>query len=332
MADIERLKAALGGIVDPSREKTLLETGAIRHLGVDPDTSTVKMLIEVGVKAPEFTQKITRAAAKIVKLDHGFKSLVIEYEEKPSGHPLTNRHVVGIASGKGGVGKSSVTANLAYALTSIGKKVGVIDADVYGANLPIIFGIDGTEIAGTEDGKIYPVKKDGIEIVSAAFLMEPDKALMWRGPMLTKILKIFFEDTLWDPELDYLLIDLPPGTGDVAMDIKNFSPDAKMVIVTTPHESASLVAIKAGYAARQLGQDLLGVIENMAYYEIAGTRHYIFGKDGGKAVATKLGIPVIGEIPISQPQSGHHSVFADTEPNGLIYLSIARRIMRSFDL
>jgi ATP-binding protein involved in chromosome partitioning len=328
----EQLKAALGAIVDPSREQTLAAACALKHCGVDAESGTVKLLIEVGVKAPEFTQRITRAAAKIVKLEYGFKSLVIEYEEKkPDRQPAKDRHVVGIASGKGGVGKSSVTANLAYALTALGRKVGVIDADVYGANLPIIFGIDGTELAGTEDGKLYPVKKDGIEVVSAAFLMEPDKALMWRGPMLTKILKIFFEDTLWNPALDYLLIDLPPGTGDVAMDVKHFAPDAKMLIVTTPHESASLVAIKAGFAARQLGQELIGVIENMAYYEIDGKRHFIFGKDGGKTVAAKLAIPVVGQIPIAQPESGHHSVFAETEPNGIVYLAIAQRVMRSFE-
>ncbi|MFA5006044.1 MAG: P-loop NTPase [Candidatus Izemoplasmatales bacterium] len=328
----EAMKAALGAIVDPSREKTLAETGAIRHFGVDEDASSVKLLIEVGVKAPEFTLKITRAAAKIVKLEHGFKSLVIEYEEKRAETPLKSRRIVGIASGKGGVGKSSVTANLAYALTSLGRRVGVIDADVYGANLPIIFGIEGTELEGTEDGKIYPIRKDGIEVVSAAFLLEPGKALMWRGPMLTKVLKVFFEDTLWNPELDYLLIDLPPGTGDVAMDVKNFAPDARMLIVTTPHESASQVAIKAGYAARQLGQDLIGVVENMAYFEADGKRHYLFGEDGGKNVAEKLAIPLVARIPIARPTGGHHSVFAETDPNGIVYLALAQTVIRSFDL
>jgi ATP-binding protein involved in chromosome partitioning len=326
----EAMRTALGGIVDPSRGKKLDEVGAIRHYGVDEDGSTVKLLIEVGVKAPDITKEITRAAAKIVKLDHGFKSLVIEYEQKsvPSGAVV--RHVVGVASGKGGVGKSTVTANLAYALRSLGRKVGVIDADVYGANLPVLFGIGDVELTGTPDEKIYPIEKDGIEVVSAAFLMEPGKALMWRGPMLTKVLKIFFEDTLWSPDLDYLLIDLPPGTGDVAMDVKNFAPDAKMLIVTTPHESASQVAIKAGYAARQLGQELIGVVENMAYFTADGKEYQVFGKDGGKTVAAKLGIPLVGRIPIAQPQSGHPSIFAETEENGMIYLAIARKVMRSF--
>jgi len=327
---LDLMKAALGAIVDPSRGKTLEATGALRHCGVDEETKTVKLLIEVGVKAPEFTQKITRAAAKIVKLDHGYERLVIEYEEKKPERAPAHLRIVGIASGKGGVGKSTLTANLAYALTSLSRKVGVIDADVYGANLPIIFGIGDSALSGTEDGKLYPIKKDGIEVVSAAFLMEPGKALMWRGPMLTKVLKIFFEDTLWSPDLDYLLIDLPPGTGDVAMDVKNFAPDARMLIVTTPHESASQVAIKAGYAARQLGQELIGVVENMAYYEIDGKEHHIFGRDGGKTVAENLAIPLLGRIPIAQPEGPRHSIFAETEPNGIVYLAIAKKLMRSF--
>ncbi len=329
---IEALKTALGAIIDPGRELTLAAADALKHVGVDLETSQVKLLIEVGVKDPDFTAKITRAAAKIVKIDFGFRSLVVEYEEKKAPPRPKKLHIVGISSGKGGVGKSSVTANLAYALTSLGKKVGVIDADVYGANLPILFGIANAALDGTADGKIFPILQDGIEIVSAAFLMEPGKALMWRGPMLTKVLKIFFEDTLWSPDLDFLLIDLPPGTGDVAMDVKTFVPEAKMVIVTTPHASASLVAIKAGYAAKQLGQELIGVIENMSYFEVDGTRHHIFGKDGGDMVAGNLEIPVIGRIPVGQPAGEGRFVFADTEPIGIVYLTIARTILRSFGL
>ncbi|MFH0993759.1 MAG: P-loop NTPase [bacterium] len=329
---LEALRTALGTIIDPSREVTLAAADALKHVGIDAATSQVKLLIEVGVKAPDLTAKITRAAAKIVKIDFGFRSLVVEYEEKKAPSRPKSLHIVGIASGKGGVGKSSVTANLAYALTSLGQKVGVIDADVYGANLPILFGIANAALDGTAEGKIFPIHQDGIEIVSAAFLMEPGKALMWRGPMLTKVLKIFFEETLWNPDLDFLLIDLPPGTGDVAMDVKTFVPEAKMVIVTTPHESASLVAIKAGYAAKQLGQELIGVIENMSYFEVGGIRHRIFGKDGGDMVAGNLEIPLIGRIPIGQPEGEHRSVFADTEPIGIVYLTIARTIMRSFGL
>jgi ATP-binding protein involved in chromosome partitioning len=133
---------------------------------------------------------------------------------------------------------------------------------------------------------------------------------------------------LWSRDLDYLLIDLPPGTGDVMMDVKNLVPDAKILIVTTPHISASSIAIKAGFAAKELKQDLIGVIENMSFYEIDGIRHELFGKGGGAEVAKTLNIELIGSIPIGQPVSGHHSIFSPTEPIGLVYLHLARKIMK----
>jgi ATP-binding protein involved in chromosome partitioning len=236
--------------------------------------------------------------------------------------------IIAIASGKGGVGKSSVTANLAYAMTSLGKKVGIIDADVYGANMPKILDIETLELNGTEDGKVYPYLKDGIEVVSTEFFVEEDKALMWRGPMLGKVLKIFFEDTIWNQELDYLLIDLPPGTGDVMMDVNNFVPDAKIVLVTTPHPSASHIAIKAGFAAKDLNQDIIGVIENMSFYEVNDEKHYIFGKGGGEVVADKLLVPLLSQIPIGQPKTGSNSIFSAKEYIGIMYLNLARKLIK----
>jgi ATP-binding protein involved in chromosome partitioning len=150
--------------------------------------------------------------------------------------------------------------------------------------------------------------------------------------MLGKILKVFFESTLWSPDLDYLLIDLPPGTGDVMMDVKNLVPDAKILIVTTPHVSASSIAIKAGFAANELHQTLIGVIENMSYYEVNGVRHDLFGKGGGAEVAKTLGIDFIGSIPIGQPISGHHSLFTPVEPIGIVYLHLAKKIMKAMSL
>ncbi len=329
MSDLKQeLREKIELVVDPSRNKTLLEANAIKHLGIDSETMTVVMIIEVGVKNNEFTSKITRAIAKIVKLEYGLNGLSIEYEQARVEAIKKAVKVIAIASGKGGVGKSTVTANLAYALTALGKKVGIVDADIYGANMPKILDLTVVELDGDESGKIYPIKKDGIEVVSTAFLMDEDKALMWRGPMLGKLLKVFFEDTIWDPELDYLLIDLPPGTGDVMMDVKTYVPDVKLLLVTTPHPSASHIAIKAGFGARELKEEVFGVIENMSYYEIDGLKHFIFGEGGGKAVAEKLGVPFIGQIPIARPKSGHHSIYQSTEYVGILYLSLARNVIQ----
>lgn len=320
------IRRKLDAVVDPSRAKTLGETEAIKHFGVDDEQSAVVLIVEVGVKNNEFTAQITRQIAKIVKLEYGFKGLTIEYQQKRPDAIQKTVKVLLVASGKGGVGKSTVSANLAYAFTSLGKKVALVDADIYGANLPKILDIDAVELDGDESGKIFPIEKDGIEIVSTAFLMDSDKALMWRGPMLGKLLKVFFEETRWSENIDVMIVDLPPGTGDVMMDVGGFLRDAKIVLVTTPHPSASHIAIKAGFGAMELKQDIIGVIENMAYYEIDGKRHPIFGEGGGKAVAEKLAVPLLGQLPIKRPESGHHSIYKSTEYVGMLYLNLARKL------
>lgn len=325
---LDEIRAKIETLIDPSRGKTLKETGAIKHIGIDEEKNAVVLLLEIGVKSGEYTALLTRLVAKIVKLELGYSGVRIEYEQARIPGLGKTMKILGIASGKGGVGKSTVTANLAVSLRESGKKVGVIDADVYGSNLPKIFQVESHEIMGTEDGNLYPCEINGIELISSAFLMGDSKVLMWRGPMLGKILDVFFRRTMWSSDLDYLLIDLPPGTGDVMMDVKNLVPDAKIVIVTTPHPSASAIAIKAGFAAKELHQDVLGVIENMSFYEIAGERHEIFGKGGGEEVAKALGTEVLARIPIGQPESGDPSLFDPKEPIGILYLLLARKIVQ----
>jgi ATP-binding protein involved in chromosome partitioning len=324
--NMQEIRKKLEAVVDPSRAKTLGETEAIKHIGIDEEQSAVLLIVEVGVKNNEFTAQITRQIAKIVKLEYGFKGLTVEYQQKRPDAIEKTVKVLLVASGKGGVGKSTVSANLAYAFTSLGKKVALVDADIYGANLPKILDIEAVELDGDDQGKIFPIEKDGIEVVSTAFLMDSDKALMWRGPMLGKLLKVFFEDTRWSKDIDIMIVDLPPGTGDVMMDVGGFIRDAKIVLVTTPHPSASHIAIKAGFGALELKQDIIGVIENMSYYEIDGKRHAIFGEGGGKAVAEKLAVPLIGQLPIMRPESGHHSIYRSTEYVGMLYLNLARKL------
>ncbi len=322
MSEIEIIKQKIEEIIDPSSEKTLKETNGIKHVGIDENNSVI-MIIEVNDKDTNFTKQITREIAKIVKLDLGYAGVKIEFTKRKLRNKKSKTLL--IASGKGGVGKSTVTANLAYALMRMGKKVGIIDADIYGANMPKILHATNHVLMGDKDGKIYPFEKDNIQMVSTEYLVEEKRALMLRGPMLGKILKLFFEDTLWSEEIDYFLVDLPPGTGDVMMDLKNFSEEAKMVIVTTPQESAAHIAIKAGYAAKDLSQDVIGVIENMSYYEVNNEFHYIFGKDGGKKVADELLVELLATLPITN----YEKIICDeTDMCGIIYLNLAKKIIK----
>ncbi|HKL47379.1 MAG TPA: P-loop NTPase [Candidatus Izemoplasmatales bacterium] len=320
----EDIKQKLKDIIDPSSKQSLGDTNAIKHVGVD-DNNSVILIIEVADKAVEVTKQIQRDVAKIIKLDLGFKGVKIEFQKKKVRNK--NSKTLLIASGKGGVGKSTVTANLAYALMRMGKTVAIIDADIYGANMPKILGGVGHQLLADENNKVFPFEKDGIQMVSTEYLVEENRALMLRGPMLGKILKIFFEDTLWNEDIDYFLVDLPPGTGDVMMDIKNYSEDAKMILVTTPQESAAHIAIKAGYAAKSLTQELLGVVENMSYYEVNGEDHFIFGQGGGKRVADELTVELLEKLPIVPTEN---PIYKESDLAGMIYLNLARKIMKKY--
>ncbi len=290
------------------------------------------MIIGLEDDKDEFKNQMTRQLAKLIKLDLGFNGIKTEYQLNKKDQSILAREVkyIGVASGKGGVGKSSVTVNLAFALKRLGKKVGIIDADIYGSSIPTLLGMQITPPRGTKDNKIIPYNVGGIELISTEFFLQPDKPLMWRGPLLGKMLTHFFYDVVWSDDIEYVLVDLPPGTGDVALDITNFIPDCKMIIVTTPHPSASHIAVKAGFAATELKHELLGVVENMSYLELDGTKHKIFGEGGGKTVADKLNTEVLATIPIGQPKE-HISVFAMDEPIGVSYLGLANKILKEMN-
>ena len=191
--------------------------------------------------------------------------------------------------------------------------------------MPKILNATDHTLMGNKDGKIYPFEKDGVQMISTEYLVDKNRALMLRGPMLNKVLKLFFEDTVWNGEIDYFVVDLPPGTGDVMMDMKDFAGDASMVLVTTPQANASHIAIKAGYAAKDLGQQLLGVIENMSYYEVNGEKHFIFGTGGGQEVADELLVELLAELPIVP---GDNTVYEETSKAGMLYLNLANNLMK----
>jgi ATP-binding protein involved in chromosome partitioning len=242
------------------------------------------------------------------------------------------KHVIAVSSGKGGVGKSTVASNLACAMAMAGAKVGLLDADLYGPNIPMMMG--STKGPEQQDGKIVPVESYGVKLISMAFLVPEEAPLVWRGPMVHQYLQAFFRDVLWG-ELDYLLIDLPPGTGDVQLSLSQMVPLAGAITVTTPQEVA-LYDVRKGMAMFQkVNVPLLGIIENMSFFLCGhcGERTDIFSHGGGERAAEKLGVPFLGRIPIDPAirdggDSGHPIVTADpASPQAAAFREIARKIM-----
>jgi ATP-binding protein involved in chromosome partitioning len=212
--------------------------------------------------------------------------------------PLTR--VIAVGSGKGGVGKSSLSVNLAVALSLAGRRVGLLDADIWGFSAPRLLGVGGTRLGAGGNGKIIPIESSGLQLVSTGLLLDDeDRALLWRGPMLSKALEQFLRDVAWDPALHYLIVDLPPGTGDVQLSLARLLPQAEMVVVTTPQKAAQKVAQRVADMARRSFLPVVGVIENMAGFTTDDGRHYdLFGRGGGQELADALGVPLLARVPI----------------------------------
>ncbi|MDY0074355.1 MAG: P-loop NTPase [Acholeplasmataceae bacterium] len=332
MTSYDELRKRLDEMIDPGFNQPFKEVGGIKKLVVGP-TGVVELELNIKDKT-KHEQALKIQVIKMVKIELGFPGIKIDFFESefvPEGEKPIK--YLAIASGKGGVGKSSVTANLAAAMIRLGKKVGIIDADVYGPSIPNILSIDIKPLSSTEDEKMIPLVKEGIEVISTEFFMPPEKPLMWRGPMLGKMLVHFFSGVKWQDDIDLILIDLPPGTGDVALDVKTYVPKSKILVVTTPHTNASHIAVKAGIGAQNIGHEVIGVVENMSYYlnPCSNKREYIFGQGGGDMVAKKLGVPVLGQIPIGQPEKSGY-LFSKTDTAGKIYNEIAQKIITEMEL
>jgi len=254
------------------------------------------------------------------------------------------KNIIVIASGKGGVGKSTVAANLAVALGKTGAKVGILDADIYGPSVPLMFGLtDARPEAIEEDGKtiIIPLEKYGLKILSIGFFVDPSQALIWRGPMASSALNQLLHDTAWG-ELDYLIADLPPGTGDIHLTMVQEVSVTGVAIVTTPQQVALADAIKAYNMFRQekINVPILGLVENMAYFtpaELPGNKYYIFGKEGGKKISQEYGIPLLGQIPIVQSicesgDTGKPVVTDDDSIVGKAFMELAQNFIRQVEL
>jgi ATP-binding protein involved in chromosome partitioning len=246
-------------------------------------------------------------------------------------NPESGIHFIAVASGKGGVGKSTVTVNLAVALARQGKRVGLIDSDIYGFSVPDMMGIE--ERPEQVGEKIKPIERFGVKVMSMGFFVEDNSPVVWRGPMLGKMLRNFFMEIDWG-KLDYLLLDLPPGTGDVALDVHQMIPQSKEIIVTTPHATAAFVAARAGSMALRTNHEIIGVVENMAYYEAKdGSRDYVFGRGGGARLAETLHTNLLAQFPLGAPDN--HPAEADFSPSvykadsatGKEYLALAQSVI-----
>jgi ATP-binding protein involved in chromosome partitioning len=245
--------------------------------------------------------------------------------------PGSHTRVIAVASGKGGVGKSTVTANLAVALAQHGHAVGLIDADVYGPTIPLMLGLPATA-PPAHDGKMLPPERYGVKVVSMGFFLPENEPVIWRGPMLGRAIEQFLGDVLWGSP-DFLLIDLPPGTGDIALTIAQMLPTAEIVIVTTPQEAASKVAIKAAKMALATKHHIAGVVENMAYFTCpgCGERHHIFGRGGAFEIAQAMQTTLLGRIPLDEStrQGGDAGRPAALDPQdaiGAVFHEIAKSL------
>ncbi|WP_419875500.1 Mrp/NBP35 family ATP-binding protein [Candidatus Pristimantibacillus sp. PTI5] len=246
--------------------------------------------------------------------------------------PSSGVQFIAVASGKGGVGKSTVTVNLAVALARRGKRVGIIDADIYGFSVPDMMGIE--ERPEVVNERVIPIEKFGVKVMSMGFFVEDNSPIVWRGPMLGKMLRNFFQEIEWG-ELDYLLLDLPPGTGDIALDVHQIIPQSKEIIVTTPHATAAFVAARAGAMAIKTEHEIIGIVENMSYYvsKSTGEKEYVFGRGGGARLAETLHADLLAQIPlgapdnhVSEPDFAPSVYKADTE-TGKLYLELADSVL-----
>lgn len=328
---MENLKKDLLELIDPSVNEKLSKTKGLAHLGYDDEKDIVyiEVLVEQKIEA---TESLRKEIIKLVKSKHNHKGIKLEINERKIHDSIANSGIpcIGIISGKGGVGKSSVSANIAYRLMKKGIQTALIDADIYGSSIPELLEMEHQNPLMDQNGKIIPLKKEKLEVISTDFFTQEHEPVIWRAGMLHKMLEYFFFDTAWNPLTKVIIIDFPPGTGDVMLDMNNFVKNPKMLLVTTPHPASTNVATKAGIAASKMNQELIGVVENMSYFKDEETqkKHYIFGKDGGLQAAQTLGVELIAQIPIAVPKH-NQCIFDISEENGKIYDDIVDYLIYS---
>jgi ATP-binding protein involved in chromosome partitioning len=324
------VQAALAAVEEPELRRSIVELGMVQGVAVDGRTAVVAIAVPLPGDASraELRRRVVEAVGEvpgIERVDVDLRDMTDDelvalgrllkgvaqptnplqvvdasqaQQPPPRVNPFTDARtrVIAVASGKGGVGKSSVTTNLAIALADRGHRVAAVDADVWGFSMPRMLGIDAPP--GLIDDVIVPPEANGVRLISMGFFAREDQAVIWRGPMLHKALEQFLTDVYWG-ELDYLVVDMPPGTGDVSLSIAQFLPRAEVLVVTTPQPAAQRVAVRAAAMAEKVDLQVIGVVENMSWFTgDDGTRYELFGSGGGEELAHELGVPLLARIPL----------------------------------
>ncbi len=333
----EEITKALEAVIDPELRRNIVELDMVRSIEIR-EGGVVDVVVSLTTPGCPIRNHFETGVAEAVKGIEGVTQVNVSFDvlndkqkdairqklggggALPTGALAQVENVICVGSGKGGVGKSTLTANLAAALASDGKRVGVLDADVWGYSIPRMFGLGAERPPVTAERKILPLEAEGaIKVMSIGFFLgTEDSAVVWRGPMLHKALTQFLQDVAWG-KLDYLLIDLPPGTGDVSMTLAQLLPQAKFLIVTTPQPTAQKVARRSAEMAEKVNLEICGVIENMSVFATpGGERFALFGEGGGQELADELDVPLLGKIPLTMPlregsDSGQPLVFSDPD-------------------
>ncbi|MBL8328084.1 MAG: iron-sulfur cluster carrier protein ApbC [Rubrivivax sp.] len=334
----QALLTALQTVIDPNTGKDLVSSRQVKNLRVEGDE--VSFDVELGYPAKSQVAPLRKALIAAARTVPGVGNVSVNVSWKITAHAVQRgvqllprvKNVVAVASGKGGVGKSTTTVNLALALAAEGARVGILDADIYGPSQPMMMGISARP--ESVDGKsMEPLENHGVQVMSIGFLVDDDQAMIWRGPMATQALDQLLRQTNWD-ELDYLLVDMPPGTGDIALTLSQRVPLTGAVIVTTPQDIALIDAKKGISMFQKVGVPILGIVENMAVYCCPNCGHveHIFGAEGGRKMAEQFGVDMLGALPLNmgirvQADSGTPTVAAD--PDGEIaalYRGVARAV------
>jgi ATP-binding protein involved in chromosome partitioning len=317
--DKDEIRKALEAVIDPELHRSIVELDMVRAIDASAN-GVVDVTVSLTTPGCPIKDHFQSAVAQAVSALAGVTHVNVYFDvlsdsqkaalqqklgrgSLPEGALAQVSNVVCVGSGKGGVGKSTLTANLAAALSGEGKRVGVLDADVWGYSIPRMFGL-GAGVGRPDvspQRKIIPMLAHDVKVMSIGFFVEEDAAVVWRGPMLHKALTQFLQDVDWGA-LDYLLVDLPPGTGDVSMTLAQLLPQAQFIIVTTPQQTAQKVARRAAQMAHKVSLEIGGVIENMSSFTTpSGERFTIFGEGGGQELADELDVPLLGKVPLTMP-------------------------------
>jgi ATP-binding protein involved in chromosome partitioning len=335
---VEDVKAALATVIDPNTAKDLIASRSARNIKIDG--ADIALDVELGYPAKSQVEGIKAAVETALAALPGAGKVSANVYFKIIAHTVQRgvklmpnvKNIIAVASGKGGVGKSTTAANLALALAAEGATVGMLDADIYGPSQPMMLGISGRP--QTKDGKsMEPMENHGLQVSSIGFMIDPDEPMVWRGPMVTQALQQLLEQTNWR-DLDYLIVDMPPGTGDIQLTLSQKVPVTGAVIVTTPQDIALLDARKGLKMFEKVGIPILGIVENMSTHICSNCGHAeaIFGEGGGEKMCLDYGVDFLGALPLTmtirqQADSGSPTVVAEPDgPVAAVYKGIARKI------